>query len=81
MHYQRYHPLKPNVFLGNGDCLLQQQPCLLEFISSVCKCKDTDHAILSYTLKLTGLLAATEQDFSLLEVTLFYSIAKQGTDV
>lgn len=53
--------------LSNEECLLQQQPCLLEFISSVCKCKDTDHAILSFTLKLTGLLAATEQSFRLLE--------------
>ncbi|KAA0722519.1 BRCA1-associated ATM activator 1 [Triplophysa tibetana] len=51
----------------NGESLLQQQPCLLEFISSVCKCKDADHAILSFTLKLTGLLAATEQGFRLLE--------------
>ncbi|XP_056595329.1 BRCA1-associated ATM activator 1 isoform X2 [Triplophysa dalaica] len=57
----------PNQRNVNGECLLQQQPCLLEFISSVCKCKDTDHAILSFTLKLTGLLAATEQCFSLLE--------------
>ncbi|KAI7811103.1 BRCA1-associated ATM activator 1 isoform X2 [Triplophysa rosa] len=57
----------PNQRNVNGEGLLQQQPCLLEFISSVCKCKDTDHAILSFTLKLTGLLAATEQGFSLLE--------------
>nr|XP_055061862.1 BRCA1-associated ATM activator 1 isoform X3 [Misgurnus anguillicaudatus] len=52
---------------SNGDCLLQQQPCLLKFISSVCKCKDTDHTILSFTLKLTGYLADTEQGFSLLK--------------
>ncbi|XP_073722259.1 integrator complex assembly factor BRAT1 isoform X3 [Misgurnus anguillicaudatus] len=52
---------------SNGDCLLQQQPCLLKFISSVCKCKDMDHTILSFTLKLTGYLADTEQGFSLLK--------------
>lgn len=52
---------------SNGQVLLEHQPCLLEFISSVCASKATDPAILSFTLKLTGLLAATKQDFHLLE--------------
>ncbi|KAK2908633.1 hypothetical protein Q8A67_004470 [Cirrhinus molitorella] len=52
---------------SNGQVLLQHQPCLLEFISSVCTSKTTDHAILAFTLKLTGLLAATTQGFHLLE--------------
>ncbi|XP_062399716.1 BRCA1-associated ATM activator 1 [Sardina pilchardus] len=47
--------------------LLDQQPCLLEFISSMCASKTTDPIILSFTLKLTGLLAATERGFSRLE--------------
>uniref|UniRef100_A0A672S1K8 Uncharacterized protein n=1 Tax=Sinocyclocheilus grahami TaxID=75366 RepID=A0A672S1K8_SINGR len=51
--------------------LLQHQPCLLEFISSVCTSKTTDPAIISFTLKLTGLLAATKQGFHLLEVRPF----------
>ncbi|XP_073698827.1 integrator complex assembly factor BRAT1 [Garra rufa] len=52
---------------SNGQVLLQHHPCLRDFISSVCTCKTTDPAILSYTLKLTGLLAATVQGFDLLE--------------
>ncbi|XP_056317942.1 BRCA1-associated ATM activator 1 isoform X2 [Danio aesculapii] len=52
---------------SNGQVLLEHQPCLLDFISSVCASKATDPAILSFTLKLTGLLAATKQDFHLLE--------------
>lgn len=52
---------------SNGQVLLEHQPCLLEFISSVCASKATDPAILSFTLKLTGLLAASKQDFHLLE--------------
>uniref|UniRef100_A0A8C1XSJ5 BRCA1-associated ATM activator 1 n=1 Tax=Cyprinus carpio TaxID=7962 RepID=A0A8C1XSJ5_CYPCA len=52
---------------SNGQVLLQDQPCLLEFISSVCTSETTDPAILSFTLKLTGLLAATKQGFHLLE--------------
>ncbi|XP_031417741.1 BRCA1-associated ATM activator 1 isoform X2 [Clupea harengus] len=47
--------------------LLDQQPCLLEFISSMCESKTTDPIILSFTLKLTGLLAATKKGFSRLE--------------
>ncbi|XP_067298133.1 BRCA1-associated ATM activator 1 isoform X2 [Pseudorasbora parva] len=52
---------------SNEQVLLQQQPCLKEFISSVCTSKTTDPAILSFALKLTGLLAGTKQDFHLLE--------------
>ncbi|XP_016347330.1 BRCA1-associated ATM activator 1-like [Sinocyclocheilus anshuiensis] len=52
---------------SNGQVLLQHQPCLLEFISSVCTSKTTDPAILSFTLKLTGLLAATTQGFHLFD--------------
>uniref|UniRef100_A0A673GMK7 BRCA1-associated ATM activator 1-like n=1 Tax=Sinocyclocheilus rhinocerous TaxID=307959 RepID=A0A673GMK7_9TELE len=52
---------------SNGQVLLQHQPCLLEFISSVCTSKTTDPAIISFTLKFTGLLAATKQGFNLLE--------------
>ncbi|KAF4118982.1 BRCA1-associated ATM activator 1 isoform X1 [Onychostoma macrolepis] len=52
---------------SNGQVLLQHQPCLLEFISSVCTSKTTDPAILSFTLNLTGLLAATTQGFHLLD--------------
>ncbi|KAK7166618.1 hypothetical protein R3I93_006389 [Phoxinus phoxinus] len=53
---------------SNEQVLLQHQPCFKEFISSVCTSKTTDPAILSFTLKLTGLLACTKQGFHLLEV-------------
>ncbi|XP_048053219.1 BRCA1-associated ATM activator 1 isoform X1 [Megalobrama amblycephala] len=52
---------------SDEQVLLQHQPCLKEFISSVCPSKTTDPAILSFTLKLTGLLAGTKQGFHLLE--------------
>uniref|UniRef100_A0A8C1WEC4 BRCA1-associated ATM activator 1 n=1 Tax=Cyprinus carpio TaxID=7962 RepID=A0A8C1WEC4_CYPCA len=52
---------------SDGQVLLQHQPCLLEFISSVCMSKTTDPAILSFTLKLTGLLAATTQELHLFD--------------
>lgn len=49
--------------------LLDQQPCLSGFISSMCESKTADPIILSFTLKLTGLLAATEKGFSRLDVS------------
>lgn len=52
---------------SNEQVLLLHRPCLKEFISTVCASKTTDPAILSFTLKLTGLLAGTKQDFHLLE--------------
>ncbi|XP_056120534.1 BRCA1-associated ATM activator 1 isoform X1 [Rhinichthys klamathensis goyatoka] len=52
---------------SNEQVLLRNQPCLKEFISSVCTSKTTDPVILSFTLKLTGLLAGTKQGFHLLE--------------
>ena len=59
----------PSVFVDDDRNLLDQQPCLLEFISSMCESKTTDPIILSFTLKLTGLLAATKKGFSRLEVS------------
>ncbi|XP_063054115.1 BRCA1-associated ATM activator 1 [Engraulis encrasicolus] len=47
--------------------LLDQQPYLLEFLGSMFESKTTDPIILSFSLKLTGLLAATERGFSRLD--------------
>ncbi|XP_035253380.1 BRCA1-associated ATM activator 1 isoform X1 [Anguilla anguilla] len=47
--------------------LLEIQPCLVTFISSVCKSKTAEPSILSFALKLTGLLAANEEGFYILK--------------
>lgn len=53
---------------GAGVCLLETCPCLLHFISSVVNNTALDPAVISFTLKLTGLLAASEDGFKLLQV-------------
>lgn len=53
---------------GVGACLLETCPCLLDFISSVVDNSSLDPAVVSFTLKLTGLLAAPEDGFKLLQV-------------
>ncbi|XP_029706235.1 integrator complex assembly factor BRAT1 isoform X2 [Takifugu rubripes] len=50
----------------SGGCLLETCPCLLDFISSVGNNTALDPAVLSFTLKLTGLLAASEDGFKIL---------------
>ncbi|CAL8330890.1 unnamed protein product [Lota lota] len=52
---------------NTGTGLLEVCPCLPEFISTVIHNTSPDPTILSFTFKLTGLLAATESSFKLLQ--------------
>ncbi|XP_076583605.1 integrator complex assembly factor BRAT1 isoform X1 [Chaetodon auriga] len=50
-----------------GRSLLEACPCLLEFISTVVSDTASDPGVLAFTLKLTGLMAATEDGFRTLQ--------------
>uniref|UniRef100_UPI0037E88896 BRCA1-associated ATM activator 1 n=1 Tax=Semicossyphus pulcher TaxID=241346 RepID=UPI0037E88896 len=50
-----------------GGSLLESCPCLLEFISTVVNNTASDPGVLSFTLKLAGLIAATEDGFRKLQ--------------
>ncbi|XP_034542857.1 BRCA1-associated ATM activator 1 [Notolabrus celidotus] len=50
-----------------GDSLLESCPCLIKFISAVIDDKDSDPSVLSFTLKVTGLIASTEDGFKTLQ--------------
>ncbi|KAM9362562.1 integrator complex assembly factor BRAT1 [Symphorus nematophorus] len=50
-----------------GGSLLDACPCLLDFISAVVHNTASDPSVLSFTLKLTGLMAATEGGFKMLQ--------------
>ncbi|XP_026159148.1 integrator complex assembly factor BRAT1 isoform X2 [Mastacembelus armatus] len=50
-----------------GASLLETCPCLLEFISTVVYNTASDPGVLSFTLKLTGLMGATEKGFTMLQ--------------
>ncbi|XP_068445244.1 BRCA1-associated ATM activator 1 isoform X3 [Clinocottus analis] len=50
-----------------GGSLLEACPCLLEFISTVVHNTASDPGVLSFTLRLTGLMAATEDGFKRLQ--------------
>ncbi|XP_022593795.1 BRCA1-associated ATM activator 1 [Seriola dumerili] len=50
-----------------GGSLLKAYPCLLEFMSSVVHKTSSDPAVISFTLKLSGLMAATEDGFKMLQ--------------
>ncbi|XP_068607468.1 BRCA1-associated ATM activator 1 [Brachionichthys hirsutus] len=50
-----------------GGSLLKACPCLLEFISAVVSNASSDPGVPSFTLKLTGLLAASEDGFKTLQ--------------
>ncbi|XP_056227744.1 BRCA1-associated ATM activator 1 isoform X2 [Seriola aureovittata] len=47
--------------------LLKAYPCLLEFMSTVVHKTSSDPAVISFTLKLSGLMAATEDGFKMLQ--------------
>uniref|UniRef100_A0A7N6B5P6 BRCA1-associated ATM activator 1 n=1 Tax=Anabas testudineus TaxID=64144 RepID=A0A7N6B5P6_ANATE len=51
----------------DGGSLLESCPCLLEFISTVVYNTASDPGVLSFTLKLTGLMAARENGFKILQ--------------
>ncbi|XP_029909512.1 integrator complex assembly factor BRAT1 [Myripristis murdjan] len=61
-----------------GASLLEVCPCLLEFISTVIYNTDADPSVLSFTLKLTGLMAASEDGFKMLKEC---SILRQAYDI
>nr|XP_046227796.1 BRCA1-associated ATM activator 1 isoform X2 [Scatophagus argus] len=50
-----------------GGSLLEACPCLLEFISAVVYNTASDPAVLSFAIKLTGLMAATEDGFKMFQ--------------
>ncbi|XP_034743503.1 BRCA1-associated ATM activator 1 isoform X1 [Etheostoma cragini] len=50
-----------------GGSLLEACPCLLKFISTVVPNKASDPGVLSFTLRLTGLMAASEDGFKMLQ--------------
>ncbi|KAM8773566.1 integrator complex assembly factor BRAT1 [Acanthopagrus schlegelii] len=50
-----------------GGSLLEACPCLLDFISAVVSNTASDPGVLSFTLKLAGLAAATEKGFRMLQ--------------
>ncbi|XP_041640184.1 BRCA1-associated ATM activator 1 isoform X2 [Cheilinus undulatus] len=58
-----------------GGSLLGSCPCLTGFISAVIGNKDSDPSVLSFTLKLTGLIAATEDGFRSLQESLLLNEA------
>ncbi|XP_066546437.1 integrator complex assembly factor BRAT1 isoform X2 [Amia ocellicauda] len=51
----------------SGLSLLQLHPCLTDFMSAVFKQKSSEPVILSFSLRLAGQLAASEEGFSFLE--------------
>uniref|UniRef100_A0A3P9C0M8 BRCA1-associated ATM activator 1 n=1 Tax=Maylandia zebra TaxID=106582 RepID=A0A3P9C0M8_9CICH len=53
-----------------GESLLEACPCLLEFISAVMHDTASAPGVLSFTLRLIGLLAAAEDDFIVLKESL-----------
>lgn len=59
-------PLVPDA----GGSLLDACPCLLDFISAVVRNTSSDPSVLSFALKLAGLLAASEDGFRRLQVRL-----------
>lgn len=56
--------------LFEGESLLEACPCLLEFISAVIHDTASAPGVLSFTLRLIGLLAAAEDAFRILKVEL-----------
>lgn len=61
--------------LFEGESLLEACPCLLEFISAVIHDTASAPGVLSFTLRLIGLLAAAEDDFIVLKVELLTPVA------
>ncbi|XP_051941114.1 BRCA1-associated ATM activator 1 isoform X2 [Hippocampus zosterae] len=54
-------------FSEAGVSLPDSCPCLLDFISTIASNSTSDPSILSFALKLSGLLAATEDDYRALQ--------------
>lgn len=63
-HYLIMSTLCPD----EGGSLLEACPCLLDFISTVVDNTAADPGVLSFTLRLTGLLAASDAGFRALQV-------------
>ncbi|KAM6971864.1 integrator complex assembly factor BRAT1 [Aplochiton taeniatus] len=60
---------------GKGKSQLEKYPCLLEFLSTVLEQESPDPSVLSFALKLTGLLAASEEGFRILQERSFLGLA------
>ncbi|CAK6971780.1 BRCA1-associated ATM activator 1 [Scomber scombrus] len=54
-------------FTEAGRSLLETCPCLLDFVSTVVNNTDSDPSVISFTLRLSGLLTATEDGFKKLQ--------------
>ncbi|XP_044203361.1 BRCA1-associated ATM activator 1 isoform X1 [Thunnus albacares] len=54
-------------FTEAGGSLLETCPCLFDFISTVINNTDSDPSVLSFTLRLSGLMAAAEDGFKMLQ--------------
>lgn len=70
MVVDRLMPLSHVCLPHEGGSLLEACPCLLDFISTVVCNTASDPSVLSFTLKLTGLMAASEDGFRMLQVEL-----------
>uniref|UniRef100_A0A3Q3EGU8 BRCA1 associated ATM activator 1 n=1 Tax=Labrus bergylta TaxID=56723 RepID=A0A3Q3EGU8_9LABR len=55
------------MLIKTGESVLESCPCVTEFISTVVCNTASEPSVLSFTLKLTGLLAATEDGFLTLQ--------------
>uniref|UniRef100_A0A3Q3W7M1 BRCA1-associated ATM activator 1 n=1 Tax=Mola mola TaxID=94237 RepID=A0A3Q3W7M1_MOLML len=64
-----------------GGSLLEACPCLLDFISTVVHNTAADPGVLSFTLRLTGLLAASDAGFRALQISLIPSCGSRQTQV
>lgn len=73
-HVNLYHCFS-FLSLFEEESLLEACPCLLEFISAVIHDTASAPGVLSFTLRLIGLLAAAEDDFIVLKVELLTPVA------
>ncbi|TSK17771.1 BRCA1-associated ATM activator 1 [Bagarius yarrelli] len=56
------------LIMQNGEqYFMQYMPCLLKFLQSITNSQTVDPSVFSFSLKLAGLLASTEDSFTLLE--------------
>ncbi|XP_058496210.1 BRCA1-associated ATM activator 1 isoform X1 [Solea solea] len=60
---------------GEGGALLEAHPCLLEFISAVVHKPSSDPSVISFALKVCGLVAAAEDAFKMLQARFILDLA------
>lgn len=54
---------------GSSLLLLEENPCLIEFIVAVLRQEEPSPNVLSFVLRLTGIFAASESCFQHLQVS------------